>query len=168
MVDWKGVFPAVTTQFRADQSLDVEATMAHVERLISSGCHGLIMLGTVGENVQLEAQEKRAVISASIKAAAGRVLNIGSGRSATVREIAALLATTLDVPIEPVLTGQARVGDIRHCFADVELARETLGFEAEVGLEEGIAELVAWLAGQRPDDRVEQAHAELERRGLTL
>jgi len=73
MVDWKGVFPAVTTQFRADQSLDVEATMAHVERLISSGCHGLIMLGTVGENVQLEAQEKRAVISATIKAAAGRV-----------------------------------------------------------------------------------------------
>jgi 4-hydroxy-tetrahydrodipicolinate synthase len=73
MVDWKGVFPAVTTQFRADQSLDIEATMAHVERLISSGCHGLIMLGTVGENVQLEAQEKRAVISATIKAAAGRV-----------------------------------------------------------------------------------------------
>src|SRR5437867_7256367 len=73
MVDWKGVFPAVTTQFRADQSLDIEATMAHVERLIGSGCHGLIMLGTVGENVQLETQEKRAVISATVKAAAGRV-----------------------------------------------------------------------------------------------
>ncbi len=73
MVDWKGVFPAVTTQFRADQSLDVEATMAHVERLIGAGCHGLIMLGTVGENVQLEPQEKRAVVSAAVKAAAGRV-----------------------------------------------------------------------------------------------
>jgi 4-hydroxy-tetrahydrodipicolinate synthase len=73
MVDWKGVFPAVTTQFRADQSLDIEATMAHVERLIGAGCHGLIMLGTVGENVQLEPQEKRAVVSAAVKAAAGRV-----------------------------------------------------------------------------------------------
>jgi dihydrodipicolinate synthase/N-acetylneuraminate lyase len=73
MVDWKGVFPAVTTQFRADQSLDIEATMAHVERLIAAGCHGLIMLGTVGENVQLEAEEKRAVVSAAVMAAAGRV-----------------------------------------------------------------------------------------------
>ncbi len=73
MVDWKGVFPAVTTQFRADQSLDVEATMAHVERLIEAGCHGLIMLGTVGENVSLEPQEKRALISAAVKAAARRV-----------------------------------------------------------------------------------------------
>jgi len=73
MVDWKGVFPAVTTQFRADQSLDVEATMAHVERLIQAGCHGLIMLGTVGENVQLEPQEKRAVLAAAVKTAAGRV-----------------------------------------------------------------------------------------------
>ena len=67
------MFPAVTTQFRADQSLDVEATMAHVERLISAGCHGLIMLGTVGENVQLEPEEKRKVVAASVKAAGGRV-----------------------------------------------------------------------------------------------
>ncbi len=73
MVDWKGVFPAVTTQFRADQSLDIEASMAHVERLISAGCHGLIMLGTVGENVQLEPEEKRALASAALAAAAGRV-----------------------------------------------------------------------------------------------
>src|SRR5438874_1916890 len=92
MVDWKGVFPAVTTQFRADQSLDVEATMAHVERLISSGCHGLIMLGTVGENVQLEAQEKRAVISASIKAAAGRV-PVLSGVAETSTTLACRYAT---------------------------------------------------------------------------
>jgi dTDP-L-rhamnose 4-epimerase len=101
-------------------------------------------------------------------AAAGRVLNVGSGRSVSVREIAALLADALDVEIEPVLTGRARAGDIRHCFADVELARRTLGFEAEVELEDGIAELVDWLADQRPDDKVEAARAELERRGLTL
>ncbi len=73
MVDWKGVFPALTTQFRADQSLDIEATMTHVERMIAAGCHGLIVLGTVGENVQLESEEKRAVVSAAIKATAGRV-----------------------------------------------------------------------------------------------
>src|SRR4051795_341616 len=102
------------------------------------------------------------------EAAAGRVLNIGSGRRVTVREIAALLAKTPDVQIEPVLTGEARIGDIRHCFADVGLARETLGFEAGVALEDGVAELAGWLAGQRPDDRIEDARAELQRRGLTL
>jgi dTDP-L-rhamnose 4-epimerase len=96
------------------------------------------------------------------------VLNVGSGRSVTVKEIAELLASALSVDIEPVLTGKARAGDIRHCFADVSLARERLGFEAQVGFEEGIAQLVDWLAGQRPDDRVEQARAELDRRGLTL
>ena len=47
---WAGVFPAVTTQFKNDQSLDVEATQRHVEYLIQSGCRGLVMLGTVGEN----------------------------------------------------------------------------------------------------------------------
>ena len=100
--------------------------------------------------------------------AGGRVLNVGSGRSASVREIAALLADALGVRIEPVVTGEARAGDIRHCFADVALARATLGFEAQVELEEGIAELVEWLAGQEPEDRVEDAQAELKRRGLTL
>ena len=100
--------------------------------------------------------------------AGGHVLNVGSGRSASVREIAALLADALGARIEPVMTGQARAGDIRHCFADVELARETLGFEAKVELEQGIAELVEWLAGQKPADKIEEARAELERRGLTL
>jgi dTDP-L-rhamnose 4-epimerase len=100
--------------------------------------------------------------------AAGGVLNIGSGRSVTVKEIADLLASALSVDIGPVLTGKARAGDIRHCFADVSLARDQLGFEAQLGLEDGIAELVEWLAGRQPDDRVEQARAELDRRGLTL
>lgn len=100
--------------------------------------------------------------------AAGRTINVGSGRSVSIREIAALLALALETDEEPVLTGRARSGDIRHCFADVELARDALGFRAEVGLEEGIAELVEWLAGQRPRDGAQDALEELERRGLTL
>jgi 4-hydroxy-tetrahydrodipicolinate synthase len=72
-VDWKGVFPALTTQFRGDQSLDPDATMRHVDRLIAAGCHGVIMLGTLGENLSLEAEEKRAVIAAAVKTVAKRV-----------------------------------------------------------------------------------------------
>lgn len=71
--NWQGVYPAVTTQFRSDQSLDLEATKAHVEMLVRSGMHGLIMLGTVGENTTLEPEEKRAVLKMAVEAADGRV-----------------------------------------------------------------------------------------------
>jgi 4-hydroxy-tetrahydrodipicolinate synthase len=72
-VDWKGVFPAVTTQFKADQSLDLEATTRHLGRLIEAGVHGLIMLGTVGENCSLEYAEKLQVLQAAVKFVGGRV-----------------------------------------------------------------------------------------------
>ena len=70
---WAGVFPALTTQFRPDQSLDLEATARHVEVLIDSGATGLIMLGSLGENVTLDPREKRAVMEAILRTAGGRV-----------------------------------------------------------------------------------------------
>jgi dihydrodipicolinate synthase/N-acetylneuraminate lyase len=70
--DWRGVFPAVTTQFRADQGLDLAATTRHLECLIAAGVHGLIMLGTVGENCSLDAGEKREVLRAAVQTAGGR------------------------------------------------------------------------------------------------
>ena len=70
---WAGVYPAVTTQFTSDQALDLEATKSHVKMLIEAGVHGLIMLGTVGENTALEPDEKRAVLKATLEAAQGRV-----------------------------------------------------------------------------------------------
>ena len=72
-VDWKGIFPAVTTQFKADQSLDLTATTDHLGRLLDAGMDGLILLGTVGENCSLEYAEKRDVLRATTKAVAGRV-----------------------------------------------------------------------------------------------
>ncbi len=72
-VSWKGVFPAATTQFRADQSLDLEATVAHADTLIGAGVDGLVMLGTLGESTTMEAQEKRDVLKATLDTAAGRV-----------------------------------------------------------------------------------------------
>lgn len=70
--DWAGVFPAVTTQFAADQSLDLTATLRHIDHLLGAGVSGLIMLGTVGENCSLEASEKREVLSAVVSHVAGR------------------------------------------------------------------------------------------------
>ena len=61
-VNWKGVFPAITTQFRQDESLDIEGTARHLETMIQAGIHGVVLLGTVGENTALEYQEKLTVI----------------------------------------------------------------------------------------------------------
>jgi 4-hydroxy-tetrahydrodipicolinate synthase len=70
---WGGVFPAATTQFRDDQSLDLAATMQHIERLLKAGVHGIIMLGTVGENCSLEYAEKLEILRATVRQVAGRV-----------------------------------------------------------------------------------------------
>lgn len=71
--NWRGVFPAAVTFFGQDQSLDVPGTLAHVDRLIAGGCHGVIMLGTVGENCSIEAVEKRELLKATVERVAGRV-----------------------------------------------------------------------------------------------
>jgi dTDP-L-rhamnose 4-epimerase len=100
---------------------------------------------------------------------AGRAINVGSGESVTVREIAARLArVTGRRDLEAEVTGKYRVGDIRHCFADISLARELLGYEPRVAMDDGMAELAEWLQGQTAEDRVESAHGELAARGLTL
>ena len=72
-VSWNGVFPAVTTQFRSDHALDLEATAAVMGKLIADGVSGLIVCGTVGENCSLSRDEKTAVMEAAVGVAAGRV-----------------------------------------------------------------------------------------------
>ncbi len=96
----------------------------------------------------------------------GSVVNVGSGASVTVREIGTRLGATIGKEIEPELTGEYRLGDIRHCYADISHARSTLGYEPEVELDVGLAELAAWLEGRVAHDRIDAAAEELTRRGL--
>ncbi len=72
-VSWQGVFPAVTTQFREDFSLDIEATARVIEGLVRDGVSGLVVCGTVGENTSLSRSEKLQVVEAAKSVAAGRV-----------------------------------------------------------------------------------------------
>ena len=72
-VDWAGVFPAVPTQFKDDLSLDIPATRKHVEALLGEGIHGLIMLGTIGENCSLSLDEKIEVLRMTVDVAGGKV-----------------------------------------------------------------------------------------------
>jgi dTDP-L-rhamnose 4-epimerase len=99
--------------------------------------------------------------------AAGGVFNVGSGRDRSVTEVARELARAMGQDgVEPQIVGKSRIGDIRHCFCDGSLAAERLGFRATKDFQEGLAELAEWVAVQTADDRVEQARAELEARGL--
>jgi 1-pyrroline-4-hydroxy-2-carboxylate deaminase len=70
---WQGVFPAVTTQFRPDLSLDLDGCARHWEALIASGVSGLVVAGSLGENQTLEPAEKRALVAEAVKVAAGRI-----------------------------------------------------------------------------------------------
>ncbi|MGA1996252.1 MAG: dihydrodipicolinate synthase family protein [Bryobacteraceae bacterium] len=72
-IHWKGVFPAITTQFRADQSLDPAATARHLNAMIQAGIHGVVFLGTVGENTALEYQEKLTLLKEMKQAVDGRI-----------------------------------------------------------------------------------------------
>ena len=95
-----------------------------------------------------------------------RALNVGTGRSLAVREIAVILAKKLGHPKPYVLADKFRTGDIRHCFADISLIRKTLGFTPKVRFEDGIDDLVQWVRQQKAVDRTGQAARELERKGL--
>ena len=72
-VTWRGVFPAATTEFQSDHSLDLPATAKHIDAMIRAGVHGMIVLGTVGENCSLEYKEKLDVIRAAREVIGGRV-----------------------------------------------------------------------------------------------
>lgn len=72
-VDWAGVFPAVPTQFNDDLSINLDATQKHVQVLLDNGIHGLVMLGTIGENCSLSLKEKVEVLKATVEVAKGKV-----------------------------------------------------------------------------------------------
>jgi dTDP-L-rhamnose 4-epimerase len=101
-------------------------------------------------------------------AAAGEVLNVGSGEARSIRSVALDMASALGRPIPPKLTSKYRSGDIRHCFADIGRAKAVIGYEPLVTFEAGLRELCSWLEKQSAVDRVAEARAELELRGLTL
>ena len=84
-------------------------------------------------------------------------------------DIAARISAVLGKEhIEPVIAGQYRAGDIRHCFADISLARRVLGFTPAVSFEEGLTELAEWLEGRVTVTRAAEARQELMARGLTV
>jgi dTDP-L-rhamnose 4-epimerase len=97
-------------------------------------------------------------------------VNVGSGQTITILEIARLLARLLGSPIEPQVTQTGRKFDIRHNTADITRAQQTLGFAPKVTLDEGFSELIEW-AKTTPDvavDFFDKALQELQDKGLLV
>jgi dTDP-L-rhamnose 4-epimerase len=95
-----------------------------------------------------------------------QVINIGTGISRPIDDIACTLARLLNKPIEPNFTGQFRQGDIRHCGADISKAQVLLNFVPTVNWEESLLEIIAWAQSVTSTDHSEQAQQELHARGL--
>jgi dTDP-L-rhamnose 4-epimerase len=95
-----------------------------------------------------------------------QAINIGTGVSTSVARVAEVLARELGVDAGTELREQFRAGDIRHCFADITRARDSLGYEPRIRFEDGMRELAEWLRGREALDLVDQATAALIERGL--
>jgi dTDP-L-rhamnose 4-epimerase len=94
-------------------------------------------------------------------------VNLGSGIPVSVIEVAQTLCRLAKLTPEINISGDFRVGDIRHCFADMSLFKATFGYLPSVSIEEGLGRFVVWASSQPIfEDRSQKATAELLARGL--
>ena len=107
------------------------------------------------------------VLAVTDDAADGSTLNVGSGQAITVEQIAFLLKERFASKSKTVVSGQYRLGDIRHGYADISAIYKQLGFVPTISLEQGLDRFVAWVKQQPAEpDRLDVATQELKSRGL--
>ncbi len=116
--------------------------------------------------VFVEDVAKAYVMALEENGADGLTLNLGSGVSIDVKEIALTLARILKKDIKPEITGKYREGDIRHCFADISLIKEKLGWEPTCSFETGISSLLEWLKSESGRKTQSDSFTELKDMGL--
>lgn len=96
------------------------------------------------------------------------VFNVGTGQAHRVNDVARLLTNELNPGITPVVTGEFRAGDIRHCYADISLAQRRLGYRPAMSFADGLRDVVGWMRQQQTVDTFDQAQRELKARGLVV
>lgn len=111
------------------------------------------------------------VVDANIKAlesdkANFQIFNVGSGKPATILEIAGMLIKLYQSEVRPEITGKVRKLDVRHCYADITKIRELLGWRPQVKLIGGLQEIIEWSKYEKAVDKVDLAMKQLSARGL--
>jgi 4-hydroxy-tetrahydrodipicolinate synthase len=126
---WRGVFPAITTQLKRDQSLDLEATARHADVLIGSGVAGLIFLGSLGENQPMPRDEKRTVIEAMVKAVHGRVPVLSGVAESSTAEACAYARDVEKLGVDGIMVMPAMLykGDERETLAHFRAVAQATG-----------------------------------------
>ena len=118
---WRGVFPAVTTKFHADESLDLEGTARHIDFQIRNGIHGVVCCGSLGEASTLTLEEKLAVARCALDTSAGRVPVLATVSETSTREALRFIdgANALGVAGYMVMPSVIYVADAREAMANV-------------------------------------------------
>jgi 4-hydroxy-tetrahydrodipicolinate synthase len=106
---WRGVYPAATTQFHADGSIDFDATQRVLSALVDDGVDGLILLGTCGENNSLDAAEKLAVLRAGVEAVGGCVPLVAGVSEFTTRSAIAYARNAEAIGLDALMVLPAMV-----------------------------------------------------------
>lgn len=94
-----------------------------------------------------------------------QMFNVGTGRSTTLLDMGRILTKLYDSELRLNITGKYRLGDIRHCYADISKIRE-IGFKPEIKLEDGLKELVKWSISANSTDKTNIAINELNKKEL--
>ena len=116
---WQGVYPAVTTQFHDDQSVDIEGTVDHCEALIDAGCHGIVMLGTLGEGTSLNRAEKLALLEGVHSTCGDRVPVLACVAEYTTAEACGMAEAAAELGLDGLMVLPAMVykSDSRETLA---------------------------------------------------
>ncbi|MCF8160354.1 MAG: dihydrodipicolinate synthase family protein [Polaromonas sp.] len=118
---WQGIFPAITTKFHADESIDAEGTGRHIDFQIRNGIHGLVTCGSLGEASTLTLEEKLQVAKIALEASAGRVPVLANVSETSTREALRYIegANALGVAGFMVMPSVIYVADAREAMANV-------------------------------------------------
>jgi len=118
---WQGIFPAITTKFHADESIDAEGTARHIDFQIRNGIHGLVTCGSLGEASTLSLEEKLDVARIALEAAGGRVPVLANVSETSTREALRYIegANRLGVAGFMVMPSVIYVADAREAMANV-------------------------------------------------
>jgi 4-hydroxy-tetrahydrodipicolinate synthase len=128
-VNWNGVFPAAITHFHDDQALDIPGTLRHLDVMLDAGIHGLIMLGTVGENCSLEHGEKLEVLRATVEHVHGRVPVLSGVAECSTRLACRFAADAERIGVDGlmVLPGMVYKSDPRETMTHFRLVAKASG-----------------------------------------
>ena len=109
------------------------------------------------------------ILAMEKNSANGEVFNVGSGKSITIKRVAEILSEKINPELSPVYNNQYRVGDIRHCVADISKIKNQLGYDPKIDFEDGIDDLINWIKNNElnySDNEEERAFTELKKKGL--